>query len=702
MSTGYHHEDSSEEMDAGLPPLKRSKETLDGLVRNFKFPDSWDARYPDEGQTTADAPAIFDCLQRSSFLTFCHITSSIFPRCTLLGWCVFVTLTLPVVGCVLKRRLIVSGYFTKCTVPKGSIRLSKGLLRKRLCCNLRNLFMIGSKNSLMQMIFRGKEDVPKETIQTPFSENWYQDLKDVPTIALPEKALVGASMSLNWRMNREDKPVYMEGDKVVSLYVVAFERECGKMATVPKRADEELWYLHIVKNFVLPRYEELAAYKEPKAEPRDIADIPPSNPDDPIDLESSPELLLKPKAGKGKQIDSKAEGQPAKKFQRKKITRKGNLDAFISKPVLEKPSSPVHAEPSSMKTAGAENPEVEKPADVAVESEKVTSPEAMDVDAGHPKSPEVADEVHAPVWKLKKGDTFSVWHVCRKWLQGTFPPGEIKFQEGRPHEQTYHSYLEEAASYTSTTHRIMREWHSTHKEWAAFKASKKKAAKDETRAALLWAKLEADQVKFKNDRKNEEWSVAGWKRKAEAEAALLSKESKNWKEICEKDNAVKMSFRNVISNLKAEVEKLKKQDAEIEKLKQEKAEAEAVHDEARSHRERSEQREEKLKVEVESVKKDLELERSEMAETSYRLVETEEKLENSKTAQATAEGELEPLKSDMLWLKERGIESVAESVLNSEELDKTVAHLLVAAWNDGYAQGYAECSHHVVNVLKVD
>ncbi|MFS8006664.1 hypothetical protein Hanom_Chr14g01251921 [Helianthus anomalus] len=50
-----------------------------------------------------------------------------------------------------------------------------------------------------------------------------------------------------------------------------------------------------------------------------------------------------------------------------------------------------------------------------------------------------------------------------------------------------------------------------------------------------------------------------------------------------------------------------------------------------------------------------------------------------------AESELEPLKSDMLWLKEQ-----------------TVAHLLVAARNDGYAQGYAECSHYVVNALKVD
>ncbi|KAM0045590.1 hypothetical protein Hdeb2414_s0009g00305631 [Helianthus debilis subsp. tardiflorus] len=68
-------------------------------------------------------------------------------------------------------------------------------------------------------------------------------------------------MSLCWRMNREDKSVYMEGDSdsIVSLYVVGFEREGEKMATVPQRADEKLWYLQIVKNFVLPRDEDLSA-----------------------------------------------------------------------------------------------------------------------------------------------------------------------------------------------------------------------------------------------------------------------------------------------------------------------------------------------------------------------------------------------------------------------------------------------------------
>ncbi|MFS8019251.1 hypothetical protein Hanom_Chr15g01401591 [Helianthus anomalus] len=57
MSTGERHKDSSKEMYAGLPPLKWSKETFNGLVQNFKFPDSWGVRCPDDGQTAADAPA---------------------------------------------------------------------------------------------------------------------------------------------------------------------------------------------------------------------------------------------------------------------------------------------------------------------------------------------------------------------------------------------------------------------------------------------------------------------------------------------------------------------------------------------------------------------------------------------------------------------------------------------------------------------
>ncbi|KAJ0726843.1 hypothetical protein HanPI659440_Chr12g0475021 [Helianthus annuus] len=475
-------------------------------------------------------------------------------------------------------------------------------------------------------------------------------------------------MSLFWRMEREEKPVYMEDGKIVSLYVVAFEREGGSMATIPQKADEELWYLRIVKHFSLLRDEDLSAQppsgagelsnlgigpekkkcaptanitikktdtakaqsskvknvkgekkgtrhssdswcdyvvvpdsleglvpvvvRKPKAEPRDAADIPASNADDPIDLESSPEPFLRTKTGKIMQAEVDAEAQPAKKVQKRKITRRGNLDAFIAKPPSEKPTSPIHAEPSSAvneelppsplhapisellesskaaedeaeKTIEAENPEVEKP--VEVEMEKTVDPETTDVDATHPKSPEVMARDPEKGKFVSEDPVITITSAPVNVEEnpagdqgGTFPPTEIKFQEDRDPEQGYHAYLEEAATYTSTTHLIVREWHSMHKEWAAFEVSKKTFSEDEARVAQVKATLEADRAKFKSDLKTEEWSVVGWKRKAEAEAALLSKERKNWREICEKDNNEKIGLRNIINNLKAEVERLKK------------------------------------------------------------------------------------------------------------------------------------------------
>ncbi|KAM0034990.1 hypothetical protein Hdeb2414_s0015g00441281 [Helianthus debilis subsp. tardiflorus] len=232
-----------------------------------------------------------------------------------------------------------------------------------------------------------------------------------------------------------------------------------------------------------------------------------------------------------------------------------------------------------------------------------------------------------------------------------------------------------------------------HKAWDAFEASKKEVTEEMAKVAILRAKLEADQAKFESEQKIEEWSAAGWKRKAEAEAAQLAEAHKRWKEICEKDDNEKRALRTDVTNLKEEIEKLKKE--------KEKAEAEAAHDEARSNRERSEQREvqtcttlalrnkeieeltsllldqEQTKAELESAKKDLQLERVEKAEATRYLAETEDKLESSETARVTTESLVDPLKNDMLWMKHHGIISVANSILNSIDLDQIIANLMV-------------------------
>ncbi|KAJ0742823.1 hypothetical protein HanPI659440_Chr10g0368571 [Helianthus annuus] len=53
----------------------------------------------------------------------------------------------------------------------------------------------------------------------------------------------------------------------------------------------------------------------------------------------------------------------------------------------------------------------------------------------------------------------------------------------------------------------------------------------------------------------------------------------------------------------------------------------------------------------------------------------------------------------MLWLQHHGIINVANSILNSIELDESVAKLMVTARHIGYTQGY---SLHVTNALKVN
>ncbi|MFS7981361.1 putative transcription factor C3H family [Helianthus anomalus] len=528
-----------------------------------------------------------------------------------------------------------------------------------------------------------------------------------------------------------------------------------------------------------------------------------------IDLDSSPEPL-RTKAVKRKQPEGGAAAQPVKKIGRKKISKRGNLDALAVKLSPERPVPSARAEPLSVfnddlppspprvsireqlegtKTAETEVEkavEVKKPVEVELELEKTMEVETVDVSATKPKSPEVVahgpgkgksileegvpvitvsssaansapprddieenpvnvderfiaqDEENSPIrldetledyyyrtYSEKRASEihapFSDWQIYRDWLQGIFPPAEVKFQKERSHDHTYRSYLEETASSTSTTHRIVRELRNMHKEWDAFEASKKEVAEEKAKVAALRAKLDADQAEFESEQKTEEWSAAGWKRKAESEAALLSEERKRWREICDKDNNEKMVLRNNINNLKAEIEKLKK----------ERAEAEAARDEARSHREMCEQREvqtcatlalrnkeieeltsllsdqEQTKAELESVKKDLQLERVEKAEAARRLTETEGKLESSETARATTESLVELLKNDMLWMRHHGIINVcqppvANSILNSIDLDQTVANVMVTARNDGYTQGYAECTQHVNDALRVD
>ncbi|KAJ0618512.1 hypothetical protein HanHA89_Chr02g0054221 [Helianthus annuus] len=215
--------------------------------------------------------------------------------------------------------------------------------------------------------FRGVEEIPPETLEAPVIKIWYQDIKEIPSIDLPKRALVATKMSLFWKAVHHDKLVYIEDKTNVTLYIVAYQREKGKMTTFQLDAGDKPWYHQMVKNFTLPKDTDLeaqssadvdkkkgtrlvsnswcdyivvsnsleglahVAVKQPKVEPRDTADIPESNRDDPIDVESSPETLVRTRAVKRKKPEGGAPTQPVKKITRRNIGKKGNLDAFATK-----------------------------------------------------------------------------------------------------------------------------------------------------------------------------------------------------------------------------------------------------------------------------------------------------------------------------------------------------------------------------------
>ncbi|KAJ0609197.1 hypothetical protein HanRHA438_Chr03g0138251 [Helianthus annuus] len=244
MSTGENQESLAEEMSSELPPLKWPRGSFDGLMRNLKLPESWGALYPEEGQTAADAP--------SGYITlfwdfFCDGNFRLPATTFLLDILTFYNIHLSQlhpIGMVRVRHFefVCRTMNIEPTVPRfmvfhqmhctqGFYSFVQRATAKKILLNppksfhdwKQKFFFIKAGVIPMRMVLRGKEDVPIETLQTPSEETWYQDLKEIPNIALPEKALVGAGMSLNWKMDRDDKPVYTEGGHgTVSVFFFFF------------------------------------------------------------------------------------------------------------------------------------------------------------------------------------------------------------------------------------------------------------------------------------------------------------------------------------------------------------------------------------------------------------------------------------------------------------------------------------------------
>ncbi|KAJ0560575.1 hypothetical protein HanRHA438_Chr06g0268671 [Helianthus annuus] len=193
MSTIDHYKDSTEEMAAELPSLKWSRATFDGLIRNLRFLENWGARYPDEGQTAADAPAGYMTLFWDFFSAgnFCLPVTKFFLE--ILEYYKFHISQMHPIGMVRVRHFdfVCRTMHIEPTVPRFRVfhkmHYSQGFCSFEQRASAKKIllqppkffhdwkhkfFFIKVGVIPMRMIFRGKEDVPTETIQTPVDENW--------------------------------------------------------------------------------------------------------------------------------------------------------------------------------------------------------------------------------------------------------------------------------------------------------------------------------------------------------------------------------------------------------------------------------------------------------------------------------------------------------------------------------------------------
>ncbi|MFS7977475.1 hypothetical protein Hanom_Chr10g00904401 [Helianthus anomalus] len=212
MSTGENQEDLVEEMSTALPPLEWSRAAFDGLIRNLKFPESWGALYPEEGQTAANAPTgyitlFWDFFCKGNirlpvtrfFLEILEFYNLHIPQLHPIGMVrvrhfEFVCRTMYVEPTISRFRVFHQMHCTQGFYSFVQRASAKKILQqppKSFHDWKQKFFFIKAGIIPVRMVLRGKEDVPIETLQTPVDENWYQDLRMCLILLYQRELLLG-------------------------------------------------------------------------------------------------------------------------------------------------------------------------------------------------------------------------------------------------------------------------------------------------------------------------------------------------------------------------------------------------------------------------------------------------------------------------------------------------------------------------------
>ncbi|KAJ0466286.1 hypothetical protein HanRHA438_Chr14g0682531 [Helianthus annuus] len=275
------HPEAPVSEEGPVPVLRWDLGLFEQIVRSFRFPPEWDARYPAQGQTAADAPPGYITLYEDFFLQGNFRLPATNFLGSILSYYNFHISQMSPPGMVRVRHFefLCRSHGIEPSVDKfrafyqlqrtmGFFSFASRGAAKKILLNPRKsfhdwkpkFFFIREEVLPIAMPFREwTEVIPKEDLPIPKTARWYQQLTPTPNRVFGESVLVAAKMSDQWSPSSKEVPVLKIGDQEAQLYQAAFSTFVGSMGVHPVRDDEESWYDQIKGNFMFPAADAFAS-----------------------------------------------------------------------------------------------------------------------------------------------------------------------------------------------------------------------------------------------------------------------------------------------------------------------------------------------------------------------------------------------------------------------------------------------------------
>ncbi|KAJ0715988.1 hypothetical protein HanPI659440_Chr13g0507701 [Helianthus annuus] len=204
-------EEESHLEEGPLRVLKWDQGLFEQITRGFRFSPEWDARYPSQHQTAADAPSGYITLFEDFFLQG--------------------NFRLPATE-FMAHILHYYGFHISQISPPDMVRVR----HFEFLCRSHDIEPIVEKFREIipiAIIFRALDTIEKEVLPIPKGADWYLKLTATPNRIFGENVLVAAQMSNQWPVESTEVPVLKFQDKEAHLYQAAFPTFGGSMGVLP-------------------------------------------------------------------------------------------------------------------------------------------------------------------------------------------------------------------------------------------------------------------------------------------------------------------------------------------------------------------------------------------------------------------------------------------------------------------------------------